>query len=64
MEAIDSDDAAGFVVGADFERLPGGHWPMLEAHIDPWMTALHRWMVTAIGPDLLLLRGDEDLTEE
>jgi pimeloyl-ACP methyl ester carboxylesterase len=46
----------------DFMRLPGGHWPMLAERIDPWVTALHRWIIKRAGDSLLLLRGDEDLS--
>jgi hypothetical protein len=51
-------------IEADFERLPGGHWPMLGERIDAWMTSLHRWIIRRVGASILLLRGDEDLREE
>jgi pimeloyl-ACP methyl ester carboxylesterase len=44
-------------------RLPGGRWPMLEANMDAWMSPLHRWIIRT-QPELLLLRGDEDLRED
>lgn len=50
-------------IEADFLRLPGGHWPMLEPRADDWITPVHRWLIKAAGPDLLVLRGDEDLVE-
>lgn len=49
-------------IEADFLRLPrGGHWPMLEARADDWITQVHRWIIRNAGQDLLVLRGDEDL---
>jgi hypothetical protein len=51
-------------IEADFERLPGGHWPMAAERIDAWMTSLHRWIIRRAGASILLLRGDEDLREE
>jgi len=50
-------------IEADFQRLSGGHWPMLEARIDDWITPLHRWIIKRVGHGLLILRGDEDLVE-
>jgi pimeloyl-ACP methyl ester carboxylesterase len=50
-------------IEADFERLPGGHWPMLEPRADDWITQVHRWLIKTVGHDLLVLRGDEDLVE-
>jgi pimeloyl-ACP methyl ester carboxylesterase len=50
-------------IEADFARFPGGHWPMLEARVDDWITPLHRWIIKRVGHGLLVLRGDEDLVE-
>ncbi len=49
---------------ADFDVLPGGRLPMLAARIDAWVSVLQRWLVRRLGPELLLLRGDEDLVED
>ncbi len=49
---------------ADFDVLPGGRLPMLAARIDTWVSLLQRWLVRRLGPELLLLRGDEDLVED
>jgi pimeloyl-ACP methyl ester carboxylesterase len=51
-------------IEADYLRLPGGHWPMLEPRADDWITRIHRWIVKRAGAGLLALRGDEDLAEE
>ena len=51
-------------IEADFLELPGGHWPMLEPQLDGWMSAVHRWLVRRMGPELLLLDVREDLLEE
>lgn len=51
-------------IEADAMTLPGSHWPMLEPNPDAWMSPVHRWLVRNLGPELLLLRGDEDLVEE
>lgn len=51
-------------IEADFLRLPGGHWPMLEPRADDWITQVHRWIIKRVGHGLLMLRGDEDLTGE
>jgi hypothetical protein len=50
-------------IEADFLRLQGGHWPMLEPRADDWITQVHRWIIKAVGHGLLILRGDEDLVE-
>lgn len=50
-------------IEADFLRLSGGHWPMLEARVDDWITQVHRWIIKRVGHGLLILRGDEDLAE-
>lgn len=50
-------------IEADFLRLQGGHWPMLEARADDWITQVHRWIIKRVGHGLLILRGDEDLAE-
>jgi len=50
-------------IKADFLRLQGGHWPMLEARADDWITQVHRWIIKRLGHGLLILRGDEDLAE-
>lgn len=50
-------------IEADYLRLPGGHWPMLEPRADDWITRIHRWIVKRAGAGLLALRGDEDLAE-
>lgn len=50
-------------IEADFLRLPGGHWRMLEARADDWITPVHRWIIKRVGHGLLILRGDEDLAE-
>lgn len=51
-------------IEADAMTLPGSHWPMLEPNPDGWMSPVHRWLIRRLGPELLLLRGDEDLVEE
>ena len=51
-------------IDADSMTLPGTHWPMLEPRPDAWMSPVHRWLVRRLGPEILLLRGDEDLVEE
>jgi pimeloyl-ACP methyl ester carboxylesterase len=50
-------------IEADFELLPGGHWPMLGTASDAWASRIHRWIIRQKGSALLLLRGDEDLSE-
>ena len=50
-------------IEADFLRLQGGHWPMLEPRVDDWITPIHRWIIKRVGHGLLVLRGDEDLIE-
>jgi pimeloyl-ACP methyl ester carboxylesterase len=50
-------------IEADFLRLQGGHWPMLESRADDWITQVHRWIIKTVGHGLLILRGDEDLVE-
>lgn len=50
-------------IEADFLRLQGGHWPMLEPRVDDWITQIHRWIIKRVGHGLLVLRGDEDLIE-
>lgn len=50
-------------IEADFLRVRGGHWPMLETRADEWITQVHRWLIKNAGHDLLVLRGDEDLVE-
>lgn len=50
-------------IEAEFERLPGGHWPMLEGRVDDWIGHLHRWIIKRVGHGLLILRGDEDLID-
>lgn len=51
-------------IEADALTLAGGHFPMAEAKLDAWTSQLHRWIIRRAGPDLLQLRGDEDLREE
>ena len=50
-------------IEADFLRLAGGHWPMLEPRADDWITRIHRWIIRSAGDGLLALRGDEDLVD-
>ena len=50
-------------IEADFLRIPGGHWPMLEPRADDWITQVHRWIIKSAGAGLLVLRGDEDLVD-
>lgn len=50
-------------IEADFLRVAGGHWPMLEPRADDWITQVHRWLIKRVAHDLLVLRGDEDLVE-
>jgi len=51
-------------IEADFQRHPGGHWPMLGGGTDAWVGRMHRWIIQRCGASLLLLRGDEDLRDE
>jgi pimeloyl-ACP methyl ester carboxylesterase len=51
-------------IEADFQRHPGGHWPMLGDGADAWVGRIHRWVIQRCGASLLLLRGDEDLRDE
>jgi pimeloyl-ACP methyl ester carboxylesterase len=48
-------------IEAEYQKRSGGHYGMLEEPYDLWSSAVQRWLVRRAGPDLLVLRGDEDL---